>query len=248
MNQKTLVVLPVYNEALNIVELVESIMETNSNTCICVVDDSSPDGTAEIVRKKIHKSESWANSVQIICRPQKSGRGSAVRLGFELGFKSTDCFAAFVEMDCDFSHDPKAISTGLALLAKGNDLVIGSRYPNGSVVGCTLPRRVFSKSANIFARALISPKISDYTNGFRFYNRRALGYLLQQPQKTQGFISLSETLATLLSAKMQIASFPTTFKNRVRGSSNLSLREIMQAFYDILIIAWHYRRSTGTLS
>ncbi len=163
---KTLIVLPSYNEAENIVRLVEALCEGHPDRHVCVVDDSSPDGTARIVEEAIASRPGWRDRVSLVVRTEKSGRGGAVREGFR---RNADAgYEAFVEMDCDFSHAPEAVDEGLSLLAEGYDVVIGARYPNGTIIGWPLSRRVFSFCANTLARTLIDWSIADYTNGFRF--------------------------------------------------------------------------------
>lgn len=240
---KTLVVLPSYNERQNVVDLVEAILASGPDRHVCVVDDSSPDGTWEQVADAIRSRPGWPDRVVLIVRSKKDGRGGAVREGFFFGLRSNQNYAAYVEMDCDFSHEPTAISEGLALLEDGFDLVIGSRYPNGIIIGWPLRRRIFSFLANLLARLLIDWSIADYTNGFRFYRRRAVETMLAHDLRYKGYIYLSESLSHLLHAGMTVASFPIRFKNRERGVSNTSLREIRTAFQGILSIGWQHRFS-----
>jgi dolichol-phosphate mannosyltransferase len=238
---KTLVVLPSYNERDNIVSLVEAIVASYDQASVCVVDDSSPDGTSELVRKAVTERPNWANRVHLIVRAKKDGRGGAVREGLSWGLSDGRAFEAFVEMDCDFSHEPEAIATGLALLAEGNDVVIGARYPNGTIIGWPLGRRVFSFFANGLARVLIDRSVADYTNGFRFYSPRAVHVLMKYTQRHKGYIYLSESLSHLLRARLRVAAFPIRFKNRERGVSNASLSEIRSAFLGVLDVSWHHR-------
>jgi dolichol-phosphate mannosyltransferase len=240
---KTLVVLPSYNERDNIVQLVDAILDQKVVDWICVVDDSSPDGTSELVAREIETRSGWRNRVSLLQRAKKDGRGGAVRDGFAWGRNSGHGFDCFVEMDCDFSHEPTALATGVALREGGADLVIGARYPDGKIVGWSLTRRVFSRCANLLARALIDWSIPDYTNGYRFYSPRAVDVLLRQPQRHRGYIYLSESLSYLLREGMRVARFPTYFKYRERGASNTSLKEVRSALLGIVAIGWKYRFS-----
>src|SRR5437867_4368379 len=122
----TLVVLPSYNERLNIVELTDAILDVDPAIDVCIVDDSSPDGTAACVREAAESRPRWRERVHLIVRDKKDGRGGAVREGFAWGM-TRQRYGAFVEMDCDFSHEPAAVAQGLALLDQGYDVVIGSR-------------------------------------------------------------------------------------------------------------------------
>jgi dolichol-phosphate mannosyltransferase len=236
-----LVVVPCYNERDNVVALVDEILASYPRARVCIVEDSSPDGTTEVVRRALVERPTWLNRVHLIVRTKKDGRGGAVRDGLVWGIGQTPAFDAFVEMDCDFSHEPAAIEQGLTLLAAGNDVVIGARYPDGTIIGWTYERRIFSFFANSLARALIDRHISDYTNGFRFYSERAVRLLVGIEQHHKGYIYLSESLSHLLRAGMRVASFPIRFRNRERGESNTSLKEISSALTGIFQIAWQHR-------
>lgn len=240
---RALVVLPSFNESQNIVHLVGALLDANNEYAICVVDDSSPDGTSECMAKAIEGTSGWQQRVHLITRNKKDGRGGAVRDGFAWGLAQDPPFKAFAEMDCDFSHEPGAVPHGFDLVSQGCDVVIGARYPDGTIIGWPRRRRVFSFLANELARRLIDPSIDDYTNGFRFYSSRAVRVLVEQPQRYKGYIYLSESLAYLLRREMRVASFPIVFQNRERGESNTGLREIGSALRGIFAIAWDYRRS-----
>jgi dolichol-phosphate mannosyltransferase len=204
------------------------------------VDDSSPDQTSDIVRSEIRNRSDWKRRVHLIQRDKKDGRGGAVRDGFLWGLQTGVGFEAFVEMDCDFSHDPKAIGQGLQLLQEGCDMAIGARYPNGAIVGWPASRRVFSFFANTLARLMIQWSVPDYTNGFRFYTPKAVGLLAASRQQYKGYIYLSESLSQLLRAGLRVRHFPITFVNRQRGISNTSLQEISASLKAIFIIAWQH--------
>ena len=238
---RALILLPSYNESLNIVSLIDALLGLAPDIAVCVVDDSSPDGTGGIVEQACRDKVSWRDRVHLITRAKKDGRGGAVRAGLSWGKGSGRDFQAYVEMDCDFSHEPPAVSTGLQLLEAGNDVVIGARYPKGTIIGWPATRRIFSFLANGLARALIDSSIADYTNGFRFYSPRAVDVLLAHPQRHKGYIYLSETLSVLLQARMKIATFPIRFQNRERGVSNTNLAEIRSSLKGILAIAWTHR-------
>jgi dolichol-phosphate mannosyltransferase len=238
---KTLVVLPSYNERENIVSLIQALLDVVPDPHVTIVDDSSPDGTARHVEEAIASRAGWSSRVDLVVRAKKDGRGGAVREGFRRGAASGQGYGAYVEMDCDFSHEPSAIAEGLRLLSAGNDVVIGARYPRGEIIGWPASRRVFSFFANTLARGLIDWSIADYTNGFRFYSPRAVEVLLRQEQRHKGYIYLSESLSHLLRAGMKVAAFPIRFKNRERGVSNTSLREIRSALTGIFAIALEHR-------
>jgi len=237
---KILIVIPSYNEGQNVQAMVETILALDPQYFICIVDDSSPDHTSDIVRSEIRQQTDWQRRVHLIQREKKDGRGGAVRDGFLWGITNGEGFEAFVEMDCDFSHDPKAIAQGVHLLGGGCDVAIGARYPDGVIVGWPFGRRVFSFFANTLARTLIQWSVPDYTNGFRFYTPKAVGHLSASRQQHKGYIYLSESLSQLLRAGLQVRHFPIHFVNRQRGVSNTNLREISASLKAIFVIAWQH--------
>lgn len=236
----TLVVLPSFNEATNIETLVDAILGVARDIEVCVVDDSSPDGTADMVAKLIDSDANWDSRVHLIVREGKGGRGGAVRDGLAWGIERGG-FDAFVEMDCDHSHDPAELQRGLDLLGVGTDVAIGARYPDGTIIGWPVYRRVFSRLANQLARVLLDSSVGDYTNGYRFYSEAAAKTLAASPQRHTGFIYLSEALAYLMRSGAVVASFPITFRDRSGGESSADLREVTRALAGLFSIAWWYR-------
>ena len=238
---KTLVVLPSFNEKKNINNLIQSILSISEELFVVVVDDNSPDGTFQAVKEeKMNLSNSMQERIHLIKRHAKNGRGGAVWDGIRWGLSSSNNFEAYVEMDCDFSHNPNAIPNGLELITKGFDLVLGSRYPDGEIINWPLKRRVFSRIANFLCRLLISMKYHDYTNGFRFYNKKSAVHLSKSRTMFKGYINLSETIAKLLKNNFTIASFPIVFENRKLGKSNTDLKEMLGSFFAIFQIAARY--------
>ncbi len=238
---KTLVVLPSFNEKENLPSLIKAILNLKSPCSALVVDDNSPDKTADAIRAlQSQLPTDLSRRVHLIVRAKKDGRGGAVREGLKWGLKSSENFEAFVEMDCDFSHPPTDIEKGLSLL-EDSDMVMGSRYPGGEIIGWPMKRRVFSFLANQLARTLIDWKIEDYTNGYRFYNRKAAEFICRQPQNYKGYIYLSETISYLLRAGFRLKSFPIVFVNRERGVSNTNIKEITHALRGVFQIGWDHR-------
>ena len=243
---RTLVVLPSYNERENIVPLIQDVLDGDPARNVCVVDDRSPDETYRLVEETRNSRAGWADRVHLLVRSKKDGRGGAVRDGFRWGQHAAVPYDAYVEMDCDYSHEPGAIGEGLDLLRAGYDVVIGARYPDGVITGWPMSRQVFSRLANSLARVLIDRSVRDYTNGFRFYSPRAVAILLRHEQQHTGYVYLSESLSYLLRAGLRIGAFPIRFKNRERGTSNTNLREIRAALTGIVQIAWDHRRAKRT--
>ena len=220
----------------NIVPLIQSILKQSNELQVLVIDDTSPDGTAQAVEKLKHENEQAKSRVHILSRGHKNGRGGAVWDGVSYGINNLDV-DCFVEMDCDFSHDPLYIMQGLDLLNDGFDAVLATRYPNGSIIGWPISRRVLSFAANQLIRSLISRKYYDYTNGMRFYSKGAAENILQKGINYPGYINLTETLSILIRERSNIGAFDITFTNRSEGSSSLNARELMNALYSIFKIA-----------
>ncbi|TAL64998.1 MAG: glycosyltransferase, partial [Legionella sp.] len=186
------VVIPAYCESENIVDLCKEILSSYSNADIIVVDDS-PD------LKTIEALENYSNpKVKIIHREFKAGRGSAVLFGLSQ-LSDSDC-EYFLELDADFSHPPKQIPSMVEYAVANNiDLLIASRYLKKSkILNWSLSRRVFSRCSNFLAKNLLRVPVTDYTNGFRLYSKRAASEINTTCGKLgSGFIALSEILVNL---------------------------------------------------
>jgi len=229
---KILILIPSYNESQNIIQLINILLLENPSTDILVIDDSS-DNTAELIQNK----QTTEPRLFLIKRQAKSGRGSAVLEGFKFALAKDYKFIA--EMDADFSHDPREFKSLIAA-AGDNTIVIGSRYLKTSkIVGWPLPRRIFSKLANFYARIILQIPIYDYTNGYRIYGRKALEKLNISKIKGSGYIVLSEIAYELFKKMVKFIEVPTLFINRKRGVSNFSLKEVKEAFISVLKIRFH---------
>ncbi len=228
---KTLVIIPCYNEAENIVQLVDRLMDLYPSIEVLVVDDSSPDGTAALVKKA---QERHAGRLHLIVRQGKGGRGSAVLAGFAWALERD--YEIVFEMDSDFSHKPEEIASFMEKI-KNNDMVVGSRYLPGSEIREWGPKRTFfSKWANRYARLVLRIPMSDYTNGFRAYRRKALEMIDMKKIDAKGYVVLSEVAYQLHRKGATIGEVPTVFVNRRRGISNLTGHEIHEAFFSVIRI------------
>ncbi len=228
---RVLVVIPCYNEAENIVQLIDKLFELYPTIDVLVVDDSSPDGTADLVKKA---QEHHPEKLNLIVRQGKGGRGSAVLAGFKWALERD--YEIIFEMDSDFSHKPEEITRFLEKI-KDNDMVVGSRYLPGSEIHAWGPKRTFfSKWANRYARLVLRIPMSDYTNGFRAYTRKALEMIDIDNIDAKGYVVLSEVAFQLHRKGAKIGEVPTIFVNRRRGISNLSSHEIHEAFFSVLRI------------
>jgi dolichol-phosphate mannosyltransferase len=226
------IAIPTYKEASNIAALIGAIRTALPESRIVVVDDS-PD------LETVHAAEPLrGDSVELIHRDQKGGRGSAALLGLR------QCLGAgcdtVVEMDADFSHDPSELPALIeAVRLQQADMIIASRYlPESRIVNWPLSRRLFSRAANILARAVLGVPIHDYTNGYRVYSRRAAEMVDRTCGKLgKGFIPLSEILVNLYYRGLAIRERPSVFVNRARGESSVTYEEIRNAVVGLFRIA-----------
>ncbi len=231
------IVIPTYNEKENILNLIEQIHSNVGIVSIYVVDDNSPDGTQNLVRRYIASNSS---KVSLIVRESKSGRGGAVLVGFAEALKNPRV-KYFIEMDADFSHNPVDIPR---LLDKrgSKTVVIGSRYVAGSkIMNWPLKRKITSRIANAYIRAVLGISVNDCTNGYRCYSRSAVELILESNIQHKGFISLSETLYVLSRKGFAFAEVPFNFVDRAKGTSNASFGEIIQSIPAILSIKRKYK-------
>lgn len=226
---KSLVVIPTYNESMNIENTIEKVLKT-PNLDILVVDDGSPDGTGEIADNlaKINQR------VNVMHRKEKSGLGTAYKKGFIWGIDKG--YENLIEMDCDGSHPADQLPTMLNLL-ESNELVIGSRYiPGGKTENWPLSRRALSKGANIYANLLLRGKVKDSTSGFRGLKRfRALEFL-DSNVEAKGFAFQIGMTNFANQSKWKIKEFPITFIERLDGESKINTIIKIEAFF--LILKW----------
>jgi dolichol-phosphate mannosyltransferase len=230
---KYLVVIPTYNEAPTITKIVSEILELNSDLSILIVDDSSPDGTQDIVRD-IFSSEPRVN---LLVRGMKQGLGLAYLAGFEWAFKRE--FDFIVEMDADGSHRPEDLSKLLKSSSQA-DLVIGSRWVDGGeVLNWPWLRKLISKTGNRYAKMMLRTKILDMTSGFRIFRTKFLQELVAQPVSSHGY-SFQVELAYRASKLGKVIEEPITFVERVEGKSKMTLAIVLEALTKVTF--WGLKR------
>jgi dolichol-phosphate mannosyltransferase len=217
------VVLPTYNEAENLVEVLERIRAAVPGVEVLVVDDNSPDGTAEV-------AERWGaehGGVEVMRRPGKLGLGSAYRAGFAYGL---DRYDVLVEMDSDLQHDPAVLPRLLAAVGDGAELAIGSRYvPGGAVPGWKFSRRFISQAGNLYAAVLLGMPVKDATAGFRAYAADALRKIDLSAVRAEGYGFQIEMAYHVVRDGGRVVEVPITFGNRTRGTSKMSSRIVFEA-------------------
>ncbi len=233
-----LVVLPTYNEAANIDHVLRRIRAAVPDAGVLVVDDGSPDGTAdmaEVLGKEL-------GAIEVLRRSGKSGLGSAYRAGFAWGLERG--FDACVEMDADLSHEPEALPSLLAPLADGAGLVIGSRYvPGGRIPNWAWHRRLLSRGGNLYASALLGLGVADATAGFRAYAASALSAIDLEAIRAEGYGFQIEMTYAARRAGVPIVEVPISFVDRVEGESKMSAHIIVEALG--LVTWWGIQRLTG---
>jgi len=215
------IVIPTYHEEASICQLIEEIRNNLPECVVVVVDDSSNLKTVEAV------DNLFIERCHIVHRDSKNGRGSAVLVGLRF-LLSKDC-RHFVELDADFSHSPSEISLILKHARDTNaDLVVASRYlPKSHIENWPFSRRIFSRFANWAAKKVLRVPVVDYTNGYRYYSRRAVELIASSCSESRGgFIMLSEILVMVYYSGFHVTEVPTHFVNRKRGESSVTLGEI----------------------
>ena len=217
------IILPTYGEAQNIAKLIDALENLKIDSTILVIDDSSPDGTAEIVRQK----QKQYSNVLLIIRPSKSGLGTAITDGFRTFLSSTYQPKYVVTMDADFSHKPQELPELLSTIREENcGIVIGSRYcKGGQIAGWPTTRKIISKTANFIARTSLRLKMYDCTSGFRCYSTEFLRQAIDNLHSHTYEIQI-ETVRQASLRKFEVKETPIFFENRKQGKSKLTLAEI----------------------
>jgi dolichol-phosphate mannosyltransferase len=234
---RTLVVLPTYNEILNVESMLRTLREVVAGCDILVVDDASPDGTAGLAQKVADD----LGQIEILHRTAKSGLGGAYRAGFAWGLDRG--YDHFVEIDCDFSHDPRALPAMLEAAAT-NDVVIGSRYiPGGHIPQWSFSRRMLSRGGNQYASLMLGLRVADSTAGYRVYSKGALEKIDYQTVTADGYGFQIEMTYRARRGGASIVEVPISFTDRERGESKMSGAIVIEALW--LVTKWAAERPFG---
>jgi dolichol-phosphate mannosyltransferase len=239
---KTLVVIPTYIEAENVADILRRVRAAAPSVDILVVDDNSPDGTADLARAAGEE----LGQIEVLVRPGKGGLGVAYRAGFEHGFD--EGYEVLVQMDCDFSHPPEKLPELLAKIEEGADVAIGSRYvPGGSTPAWPVQRRMLSRIGNTYASKMLGLRVNDATAGFRAYRASLLKELEAASTRATGYGFQVELNYRAHRLGATIVEVPITFTDRTRGVSKMSWHIIGEAMS--LVTWWGFRdRVLGRLS
>ena len=223
-----LVIVPTYNEAENIEQLVAEILAQPPPLDVLIVDDNSPDGTGRLADLLAGRD----GRVEVIHRPGKMGLGTAYIAGFEWALQANYAYA--ITMDADFSHSP-AYLPGLLQMMDDYDLTIGSRYVDGGgSTGCSWSRVLLSRGANALAKFMLGLQAHDCTAGFRCYKREVLSAIGLEEIFSSGYSFLVEMVTLCQRRGFAIGELPIIFHNRSRGKSKISRVEIIKSVYTIL--------------
>lgn len=233
MAERTLVVVPTYNERENIERLIDSVLAQGEAIDILVVDDASPDGTGDIVARRALRDP----RVHVLHRERKLGLGTAYLAGFRWALDRDYEFV--FEMDADFSHDPAHLPKFLAA-ARDADLVLGSRYLGGrvTVVNWPVGRLLLSYFANVYARVVTGLPLYDATGGYKCYRRKVLEGIDLNDVKSNGYAFQIEMSFRAWKKGFRIIEIPIVFVDRTEGTSKMSRKIILEAVWMVWRLRW----------
>jgi dolichol-phosphate mannosyltransferase len=227
-----LVVIPTYNERDNIGPITEAVLAAEPRADILIVDDNSPDGTGQLADALAAKQP----RIAVLHREKKEGLGRAYLHAFRWGLDRGYQF--IIEMDADFSHDPKYLPQLIDAAQGGADLVLGSRYvPGGGTVNWGLGRKILSRGGSLYARSILGVKVRDLTGGFKCFNRRVLEAIELDQVVSSGYGFQIELTYRTLKKGFTVKEIPIVFEDRRVGQSKMS-RKI---FVEAMAVVWRLR-------
>jgi dolichol-phosphate mannosyltransferase len=235
---RTLITICTYNERENIGKLIPMILEALPDADILVVDDNSPDGTAEVAR---HMGERDSR-VLLLLRTTKEGLGAATLAGLRWGIDHGYDFV--LNMDADFSHHPRHLPAVRRCMEIA-DVGIGSRYvPGGAIVGWSLKRHVMSQGINIYSRVLLALRVGDCSGAFRCYRTSRLKEIDFARFRSRGYAFQEEMLYRCVRVGCRLAETPITFEDRIIGQSKINVKEMVRALRDLFLLGLDRLRDT----
>jgi dolichol-phosphate mannosyltransferase len=225
-----LVIIPTYNEIENISKMLDTVMNLNEGFDVLIVDDGSPDGTAQVVREKM---DAFGGRIHLEERTGKLGLGTAYIHGFKWALARG--YEYIFEMDCDFSHDPNDLARLKKACEEGADLSIGSRYVKGvNVVNWPMSRVLLSYFASVYVRFITGMPIQDATAGFKCYKRATLEGINFDKIHFVGYAFQIEMKFKVWQRKMSIVEVPVIFTDRTEGQSKMSSGIIKEAIFGVI--------------
>jgi dolichol-phosphate mannosyltransferase len=225
MAERALVVIPTYNERLNLPLIIPQVLEQDPRLEALIVDDNSPDGTGQLA----DEMSAASSRVHVMHRPEKAGLGKAYLAGFRWALDRG--YDYILEMDADFSHDPKFL-TQLLSAAQDADLVIGSRYHSGvNVINWPISRLLLSIGANQYARWITGLPITDSTGGFKCFRRKVLEAIDFERVRSNGYSFQIEMSFRAWKKGFRLVEVPIVFTDRVEGQSKMNKRIVREAIW-----------------
>jgi len=233
MNQ-ALVIIPTYNERENLEAISSAVLAAEPRADVLVVDDNSPDGTGQLADQLAAKEP----RIKVLHREKKQGLGRAYLHAFSWALEKG--YPLIIEMDADFSHDPKYLPTMIDTALGGADLVLGSRYvEGGGTVNWGVGRKILSRGGSLYARSILGVHIRDLTGGFKCFNRRVLEALDLGDVKSAGYGFQIELTYRTLKKGFTVKEIPIVFEDRRVGQSKMSRKIFLEA----LTVVWRLRMS-----
>ncbi|MCZ6703925.1 MAG: polyprenol monophosphomannose synthase [Ignavibacteria bacterium] len=230
-NKKALIIIPTYNEVENLPKLLPVIFLKDESIDVLIVDDNSPDGTAQWVKEEGEKNP----RIKLIKREKKMGLGTAYIAGFKYALKNNYDF--IFEMDADFSHNPEEIPNFLNAMVN-YDLVLGSRYKDGvNVVNWPMRRLMLSLFANIYTRLITGLPVHDATGGFKCFKKEVLQSINLDHVKSNGYAFQIEMTFKAWKKGFKIKEISIVFTDRVKGTSKMSRKIVREA----IVMVWKLR-------
>ena len=231
----TLVIIPTYNEQDNIVSMIEKVFSLEQGFDLLIIDDNSPDGTADLV-KNLQKK--FTENLHLIQREGKLGLGTAYIKGFKWALNHS--YQYICELDCDFSHNPEDLPRLRKALIDGADVAVGSRYIAGGGVHNWPKRRILlSRGASIYARLITGIPVQDTTAGFVCYKKEFLENLNMDKIVFKGYAFQIQMKFAAYLMGFKIVEIPIWFKDREEGVSKMSSNIIQEAILGVLKLRWN---------
>jgi dolichol-phosphate mannosyltransferase len=231
--RQALVCLPTYDEKDNVVPITEAILAATPLVDVLIIDDNSPDGTGQLADAIAAREP----RVKVLHRAGKEGLGKAYLAGFDWALRHG--YELILEMDADFSHDPKYLP-GMLEAAKGADVVLGSRnIPGGGTVNWGVGRKIISRGGSLYARTILGIPVRDLTGGFKCFHRKVLESIDLPTVECSGYAFQIELTFRALRRGFRVVEVPIVFVDRRVGQSKMSKRIVLEALGKV----WSIRRA-----
>jgi dolichol-phosphate mannosyltransferase len=231
--RSALVCLPTYDEKDNVVPITEAILAATPDVDVLIIDDNSPDGTGQLADAIAAREP----RVKVLHRTGKEGLGKAYLAGFDWALRQG--YELILEMDADFSHDPKYLP-GMLEAARGADLVLGSRnIPGGGTVNWGVGRKIISRGGSLYARTILGIPVRDLTGGFKCFHRKVLESIELSTVECSGYAFQIELTFRTLRKGFRVVEIPIVFVDRRVGQSKMSKRIVLEALGKV----WSIRRA-----